>query len=154
MGLRKFAAGHACIYSLLKNPQSREKCAFFSQHATPHMVQKTNLRTNADLPNIWNTGLLVISPSTTAFNYILGSLRSDTKLKADFAEQSLILEDFHECWVPLPYTYNALKTLRWRLVYSKTWRDECVKYIYYILTPKPLEDIDAEGKSVSKEPTD
>ncbi|KHJ30332.1 putative glycosyl transferase family protein [Erysiphe necator] len=158
MGQRVFAAGHACICNPLKKPQyprdwSREKCAFSSQHDTPLTAQTTGPRTDTDLPNILNTGLLVINPSTSTFNYIIEFLRSDTKLKVDFAEQSLLSELFHGRWVPLPYTYNALKTLRWRGVHSEIWRDECVKNIHYILTPKPWEEIDAEGKSVSKEPT-
>lgn len=40
----------------------------------------------------------------------------------------------------LPYIYNALKTLRWEGVHREIWRDEEVKNIHYILSPKPWNE--------------
>jgi lipopolysaccharide biosynthesis glycosyltransferase len=71
----------------------------------------------------------------------------------DFADQSLLSDLYKGCWVPLPYIYNALKTLRWDDVHKPIWRDDKVKNIHYILAPKPWDEMDAEGKNISKDPT-
>lgn len=71
----------------------------------------------------------------------------------DFADQSLLSDLFKGCWVPLPYTYNALKTLRWEGVHAPIWRDDRVKNIHYILSPKPWDEMTPDGKNTSKDPT-
>ncbi len=53
----------------------------------------------------------------------------------------------------MPYIYNALKTLRWQGVHHPIWKDEKVKNIHYILSPKPWdepEDTGAEGDETHK----
>jgi lipopolysaccharide biosynthesis glycosyltransferase len=79
-------------------------------------------------------------------------MESDAAIDMDFADQSLLSDLFKGCWVPLPYIYNALKTLRWDNVHSEIWRDDKVKNIHYILAPKPWDEMDAEGKNISKDP--
>ena len=46
----------------------------------------------------------------------------------------------------LPYVYNALKTLRWKGVHDQIWRDEEVKNVHYILSPKPWEEKEGESE--------
>ena len=46
----------------------------------------------------------------------------------------------------MPYVYNALKTLRWKGVHDAIWRDEEVKCVHYILSPKPWDEDEAEKK--------
>lgn len=58
----------------------------------------------------------------------------------EFADQSLLSDLFLGRWVGLPYIYNALKTLRWEAVHRPIWRDEEVKNIHYILSPKPWDE--------------
>lgn len=58
----------------------------------------------------------------------------------EFADQSLLSDLFLGRWVGLPYIYNALKTLRWEGVHWPIWRDEEVKNIHYILSPKPWDE--------------
>jgi len=58
----------------------------------------------------------------------------------EFADQSLLSDLFHGRWVALPYVYNALKTLRWKDVHAPIWRDDEVKNIHYILSPKPWDE--------------
>ena len=36
--------------------------------------------------------------------------------------------------------YNALKTLRWENVHKPIWRDEEVKNVHFILSPKPWDE--------------
>ncbi|KAK4158537.1 nucleotide-diphospho-sugar transferase [Chaetomidium leptoderma] len=70
-----------------------------------------------------------------------------TPARLPFADQSLLSDLFRDRWVALPYVYNALKTLRWEAVHGGgrgIWRDENVKNVHYILTPKPWELDDAQ----------
>ena len=64
----------------------------------------------------------------------------DLTASYEFADQSLLGERFHGRWVGLPYIYNALKTLRWKGVHDAIWRDDKVKNIHYILSPKPWDE--------------
>lgn len=52
-----------------------------------------------------------------------------------FPDQDVLAEFFRGRWKPLPYTYNALKTLR--IIHPTLWRDEDVKCVHYILADKP-----------------
>jgi len=52
-----------------------------------------------------------------------------------FPDQDLFAEFFKGRWMPLPYIYNALKTLR--VIHKDLWSDDDVKCIHYILTDKP-----------------
>ncbi|RKF75019.1 Galactinol synthase 1 [Golovinomyces cichoracearum] len=157
-GNRLFAAGHACICNPLKKENypkdwTRENCAFTAQHENPIAAQTTGSPTNLGTLHILNSGLLVINPSREIYNIIVNFLKSDARLKVNFAEQSMLSELFRGRWVPLPYVYNALKTLSWDGVHSEIWRDNYVKNIHYILTPKPWEEMDTEGKSISSDST-
>ena len=88
-----------------------------------------------------NGGLQVVNPSKYLYNKILDGLTSSSAIENyEFADQSLLSDIFWGRWVPLPYTYNALKTLRWQGVHSAIWRDERVKNIHYILSPKPWDE--------------
>lgn len=80
-------------------------------------------------------------------------MESDAAIDMDFADQSLLSDLYSGRWVPLPYIYNALKTLRWEGVHSEIWRDECVKNVHYILAPKPWDEMDSEGRNIGKDPT-
>ena len=100
-----------------------------------------------------NGGLQVVNPSKTVYRLILAHMESDAAIDMDFADQSLLSDLFKGCWVPLPYIYNALKTLRWENVHSEIWKDDKVKNVHYILAPKPWDEMDGEGNSVSKDPT-
>jgi lipopolysaccharide biosynthesis glycosyltransferase len=100
-----------------------------------------------------NGGLQVVNPSKAIYDLILQHMESDAIIDMDFADQSLLSDLFRGCWVPLPYIYNALKTLRWEGVHSEIWRDDKVKNIHYILAPKPWDEVDAEGNNISKDPT-
>ena len=88
-----------------------------------------------------NGGLQVVNPSQYLYNKILNGLTSSSAIENyEFADQSLLSDIFCGRWVPLPYIYNALKTLRWQGVHSEIWRDDRVKNIHYILSPKPWDE--------------
>lgn len=100
-----------------------------------------------------NGGLQVVNPSRAVYDLILKHMESDAAIDMDFADQSLLSDLFRGCWVPLPYIYNALKTLRWEGVHSEIWQDDKVKNVHYILAPKPWDELDAEGNHIGTDPT-
>ena len=100
-----------------------------------------------------NGGLQVVNPSRPVYDLIMGVMESDAVIDMDFADQLLLTQLFRGQWVPLPYIYNALKTLRWESVHAEIWRDDQVKNVHYVLSPKPWEELDSERKSTSRDPT-
>ena len=62
----------------------------------------------------------------------------------EFADQSLLSDLFEGRWVALPYIYNALKTIAWEGVHKPIWRDDKVKNVHYILSPKPWDEKEGE----------
>ena len=50
-------------------------------------------------------------------------------------DQDLLAHFFKGKWMPLPYVYNSLKTLR--IIHPSLWRDEHVRCLHYILDDKP-----------------
>ena len=88
-----------------------------------------------------NSGLLVVVPSTGAFNAITEHLTTSPAVAHySFPDQELLSVVFKDRWIPLPYVYNALKALRWEGVHRSIWRDDRVKVVHYILNPKPWSE--------------
>jgi len=86
-----------------------------------------------------NGGLQVVNPSKALYNQILKRMTTSTSVESyEFADQSLLGDLFDGRWVGLPYVYNALKTLR--DIHAPIWRDNEVKNIHYILSPKPWDE--------------
>ena len=153
-GNRVYAASHACACNPLKKPHYPkhwipENCAFTSQHGTPDEAQYTGPAPTAGIGSP-NGGLVVVNPSQGVYDKILQTLK-DGKMTGgyEFADQSLLGDRFYGRWVGLPYTYNALKTLRWKGVHDTIWRDDEVKNVHYILSPKPWDEKLEEMKDES-----
>ncbi|KAF2721993.1 glycosyltransferase family 8 protein [Polychaeton citri CBS 116435] len=144
-GDRVFAASHACVCNPLKKPHYPEdwvpeNCAFTSQHGTPDKAQTSGAPPTAGLA-MPNGGLQVVVPCKEVYDKIVGALGSELKTSGyEFADQSMLGDLFSGKWVALPYIYNALKTLRWEGVHDKIWRDDEVKNVHYILSPKPWDE--------------
>ena len=85
-----------------------------------------------------NGGLQVVNPSKALYDQISQHLSSSDIMNYDFADQSLLSSLFNGRWVALPYVYNALKTLR--DIHQPIWRDDEVKNVHYILSPKPWDE--------------
>lgn len=144
-GSRVYAASHACACNPLKKPHYPkdwvpENCAFTSQHGDPDRAQKEGPSSLAGI-QCPNGGLVVTNPSRGIYDKILETLQDGNLTGGyEFADQSLLGDRFHGRWVPIPYTYNALKTLRWKGVHDAIWRDDEIKNIHYILSPKPWDE--------------
>lgn len=117
-------------------PRISSNCAYTSQHSMPDEAQISGAPCTTGIQYM-NGGLQVVNPSMAVYDLILSALQSPTTANYSFADQSLLSDLFRGRWVPLPYTYNALKTLRWKDVHAEIWRDENVKNVHYILAPKP-----------------
>lgn len=155
-GNKVFAASHACTCNPLKKSHYPKdwvpaNCAFTSQHSEPNKAQKEGASATAGIA-CPNGGLQVVNPSQGIYDKILETLKnSDLTASYDFADQSLLGERFYGRWVPIPYIYNALKTLRWEGVHDAIWRDDEVKNIHYILSPKPWDEtLDTAGDESHK----
>lgn len=167
-GNRVFATSHACVCNPLKKPHYPEywcafpsnkqttatnfytlsripsNCAFTSQHSTPDEAQTTGAPCTFGTGES-NSGLQVINPSQAIYDKITSHLDQASTSNYHFADQSLVSDIFRGQWVPLPYVYNALKTLRRKGVHDAIWRDENVKNVHYILSPKPWEEVEEES---------
>ncbi|KAL4799444.1 nucleotide-diphospho-sugar transferase [Aspergillus venezuelensis] len=144
-GNRVFAATHACACNPMKKAHYPahwipSNCAYTPQHATPESAQTTGSPVTSGV-GMLNSGLLVVRPSLHANKQIQSYLSSPSKLdKYTFPDQELLSEAFQERWVPLPYIYNALKTMRDENVHGAMWRDDQVKNVHYIFAVKPWQD--------------
>ncbi|OQD80860.1 hypothetical protein PENANT_c031G00990 [Penicillium antarcticum] len=142
---RAFAAAHACAC----NPMKKEhypatwipaNCAYTTQHATPDHAQSTAPAPGSGV-GMLNSGVLVVTPSLKIYDEISTGLADLARIeKYDFPDQELLSEVFDGRWVPLPYVYNALKTLRMEGVHDCLWRDSEVKAVHYIFGTKPWHE--------------
>lgn len=150
-GNRVYAASHACACNPLNKPHYPKdwvpaNCAFTTQHGTPDVAQKEGPPPTAGIA-CPNGGLVVVNPSQGIYDKIMQTLQDgDLTTSYDFADQSLLGERFYGRWVGLPYIYNALKTMRWKGVHDAIWRDDQVKNMHYILSPKPWDEAPEETK--------
>ena len=154
-GERVFAASHACVCNPLKKPHYPkdwvpENCAFTSQHGEPEKAQREGASPTAGLA-MPNGGLQVVIPSAEVYNRITEALSSDATDNYEFSDQSLLSDLFPGRWVAIPYVYNALKTLRWKGVHDAIWRDDQVKNVHYILSPKPWNESEEDKKSEKRD---
>ncbi|KAL8683189.1 MAG: hypothetical protein Q9186_000801 [Xanthomendoza sp. 1 TL-2023] len=144
-GDRVFAASHACVCNPLQKPHYPkdwipENCAFTTQHGDSEAAQKHGASATAGL-GMPNGGLQVVNPSKDVFKSISERMaNSNSVQKYDFADQSLLSDLFGGRWVPLPYIYNALKTIAWKETHAVIWRKNQIKNIHYILSPKPWDE--------------
>lgn len=150
---RVFAAGHACVCNPLRKAHYPANwippnCAFSTQHPTPDLAQTVGPDPYSDLLQtplgFMNGGLQVVNPSAALFAQIVQHMETGAA-NMDFADQSLLSELYWGRWVSLPYVYNALKSLRWEGIHHQIWKDEMVKNVHLILTPKPWEELDQDG---------
>jgi len=130
------AAVHACAC----NPRKihyypadwvPENCAYTNANHPPS-ITKNSPRPYGQL----NSGLVVLTPARERFEEIHRFLEESPLVPTFmFPDQDLLAEFFKGKWEPLPYIYNALKTLR--VIHKNVWVDDDVKNIHYILSDKP-----------------
>lgn len=147
-GKRVFAACPACTCNPAHKPNyppswTPANCAYTYHHTSP-LSASTHAPPAGPLAAV-NSGLLLIRPSTHYYNQILTRLEAPDTATMEFPDQDLLADLFKGRWVVLPYVYNALKTLRWKGVHDAFWKDDEVKNVHYILSPKPWNEVDEKG---------
>ena len=101
------------------------------------MTQPSQITETSPRPyGLLNSGLVVLYPSKQLFNNITDFLAKSPLVPTfSFPDQDLLAEFFKGKWQPLPWCYNALKTLR--LIHKPLWRDDEIRCLHYILHDKP-----------------
>ncbi|KAK0208366.1 nucleotide-diphospho-sugar transferase [Desarmillaria ectypa] len=136
----QIAAAHVCACNPRKLPHYPadwipENCAHSAvsgPNAPPPQWSEGKPRPYSQL----NSGVVVLNPSMAVANAIIERLMTSAEVENfTFADQDLMIEHFKGMWKPLPWYYNALRTLQ--VVHPKIWRDEEVRCLHYILPDKP-----------------
>ncbi|KAF8078497.1 glycosyltransferase family 8 protein [Lyophyllum atratum] len=85
-----------------------------------------------------NSGTVVLNPSEQLAKAIVDFLlTSDEIAEFSFPDQDLLTAFFKGKWKPIPWYYNALRTLRY--VHPDEWSDDEVRCLHYILPDKPWQ---------------
>ena len=93
--------------------------------------------------NYLNGGFLVLTPDAAVFADMRSVLAGLADLsRYPFAEQDFLNEYYRDRWLPMPYVYNALKTLPFQ--HPTMWDDAAVKNIHFIID-KPWEQTLSPG---------
>ena len=114
-----------------------ENCAYTPLlHPTGH-TQPSSIGPSSPRPyTLLNSGLVVLTPSAAVARSIVDFLYTSPLVPTfSFPDQDLLSVFFKGRWRPLPWVYNALKTLR--SIHEGLWRDEEVRCAHYILPDKP-----------------
>ncbi|KAF8446051.1 glycosyltransferase family 8 protein [Boletus edulis BED1] len=138
----EIAATHACAC----NPQKLkhypidwvpENCAYTPLSHPTGLMTPTQITGGSPRPHsLLNSGLVVLNPSTELAQAVYDHLYTSPLVPAwSFPDQDLLADCFKGKWKPLPWCYNALKTLM--LIHKPLWRDEEVRCLHYILADKP-----------------
>ncbi|KAJ5372183.1 Glycosyl transferase family 8 [Penicillium concentricum] len=149
-GSRVFAAAHACACNPMKKPHYPanwipSNCAYTTQNSTPDDAQTVAPPPGCGV-GMLNSGVLVVRPSARVYGEITAALQETERIERyDFPDQELLSDVFTGRWVPLPYVYNGLKTLRIEGVHDCIWRDSEVRAVHYIFATKPWHEKVEEG---------
>jgi lipopolysaccharide biosynthesis glycosyltransferase len=148
-GNRVFATAHACVCNPLKiehypSDWYPENCAYTYQSKEVERAQTHGAPNDFGAKHL-NSGLQVLNPNKATYDFMMSHLTDPQAVtKYWIADQSLLSEEFQGRWVPLPYIYNALKTLKWKGVHDDVWQDDKVKNVHYILATKPWDEKEGE----------
>jgi len=136
------AACHACRC----NPN---RIASYPASWTPQSCFYTHCRgldhtSEPGVDDYLNGGFLVLTPDEAVFERMVRQLAEvDDLSRYVFAEQDFLNEFYEGRWVPMPYVYNALKTLAFQ--HPSLWDIDEVKNIHYIIDKPwqaPLDEAD------------
>ncbi|OZJ05079.1 hypothetical protein BZG36_02087 [Bifiguratus adelaidae] len=136
------AACHACTCNPMKIPSYPpdwvpESCAY-----TGETKEAATIATPLTKSDYFNGGLIILRPSQETMDHIVDAFNNYADLASlKFVEQDFLNIVFKHKWTPLPYTYNALKTLR--TCHAPMWDDDAIHNIHYI-SEKPWDTNEQE----------
>jgi len=138
------AAVHACACNprkLAHYPADwiPENCAHTPMVHPTALTDPTAITESSPRPyGLLNSGLVVLNPSAETFTALTHFLFTSPLVPTfSFPDQDLLAAFFKGRWKPLPWCYNALKTLR--VIHKPLWRDEEIRCLHYILDDKPWQ---------------
>ncbi|KAI8995485.1 glycosyltransferase family 8 protein [Trametes punicea] len=138
----QIAAVHVCACNPRRLPHypkdwTRENCAHTSVSHPEALTHPPQIEETSPRPyTLLNSGVVVIHPSLEVFEDIRRFVEESPQVREFiFPDQDLLAAYFKGRWRPLPWCYNALKTLR--TIHPEVWRDEEVRCVHYILKDKP-----------------
>ncbi|KAI0651700.1 glycosyltransferase family 8 protein [Trametes meyenii] len=136
------AAAHVCACNPRKLPHypkdwTRENCAHTAVSHPEALTSPAQITESSPRPyTLLNSGVVVLHPSTEVFERIRHFVETSPQVREfSFPDQDLLAAFFKGRWRPLPWCYNALKTLR--IVHPEEWRDDEVRCVHYIFNDKP-----------------
>ncbi|KAG0350893.1 hypothetical protein BGZ54_003539 [Gamsiella multidivaricata] len=142
------AAAHACTCNPMQNPKypaswTPDSCAYSQYVGNPCPPSHNHPQTQVQVQvqekkdhisalaiaggshrrSYFNSGLVVLTPSSQQLNQILTAFNNITSLNQYlFPDQDLLNEVFAGRWIALGYGYNALKTLP--SAHSPIWKED------------------------------
>jgi lipopolysaccharide biosynthesis glycosyltransferase len=144
VGKDEVAAAHVCACNprKLKHYPADwipENCAYTPLSHPTGLTAPTQITDSSPRPHSQlNSGLVVLNPSAELARAVYAHLYTSPLVPTwSFPDQDLLTDFFKGKWKPLPWCYNALKTLM--LVHEPLWRDEEIKCLHYILADKPWQ---------------
>ena len=139
------AANHACVCNLDHDswaPENwkRENCAWTPLKHPSALASGSPIPKSAVPPDTYallNGGLFLYHPSPSLWEKMYDHFLNSKELSTyQFPDQDFLASFFFSKWMPLPWKYNALKTMRaW---HPNIWRDDEVMGLHYIVD-KPWE---------------
>lgn len=134
------AASHTCVCNLDHDswaPEEwrRENCAYTPLKHPAALEEATLVPLTAAPPDTYallNGGLFLYHPSDRLWEAMHHHFLTSPELSTfKFPDQDFLASFFRGRWRPLPWKYNALKTMKqW---HPNIWRDEEVKGLHYIV---------------------
>jgi hypothetical protein len=123
--------------TLMQSNRIPENCAYTPMVHPAALTHPTVIAESSPRPyGLLNSGLVVLKPSLEISNAITDYLSTSPLVPTfSFPDQDLLAAFFKGRWKPLPWCYNALKTLR--VIHKPLWRDEEIRCLHYILDDKP-----------------
>ncbi|KAF5312565.1 hypothetical protein D9619_003165 [Psilocybe cf. subviscida] len=112
-----------CAYTAVANPTS-----------PPPASTKNSPRPYFQL----NSGTVVLNPSLTLAREIVEFLKTSPRISEwRFPDQDLLSDFFKGRWKPLPWYYNALRSLP--IVHPNLWSTRQIRCLHYIYSDKPWQ---------------
>ncbi|EIW83578.1 glycosyltransferase family 8 protein [Coniophora puteana RWD-64-598 SS2] len=145
------AASHPCVCNR-RDPKFYpadwlpENCAYTPLSHPSALTEATEITEDCPRPHtLLNGGLIVFNPSKELFQEISHYLFTSPLVPTFTRTDSDLLGHFFEGkYKPLPWMYNALKTLR--TMHPDMWRDEEVRNVHYLRADKPWLERVVKGK--------
>ena len=154
------AANHACVCNLdhddwAPEDWKRENCPYMPLRHPAALETAKAIPLGATPPHTYallNGGVFLYHPSETLWKTLHDHFLTSPELSTfQFPDQDFLASVFCGRWRPLPWKYNALKTMRqW---HTNVWRDDEVKGRTYFRSPYLLFPTKYESRDMSRQPS-